>query len=848
MIDTALRSMAHRKLRTALTAIAIVLGVAMIAGTYVQTDRIDTAFDEISETSFKGADVVITPHEDFSGTFTIPEPLPARVVQQAAAVPGTARTEGQLYETGQLVVAGKTVKPTFAPTIVSSIAHSPFDALRVVEGRDPSTPGEIVIDARTAEKQDVELGQAVGVTTRTGEQPARVVGIVRFGEVSSVGGATFIGASLQDVQRWFDRPGRVSEVFVAADPGLSASTLRARIREALPASVDVKTGAQSIADQSREIDDAMGFLRPALLAFAGAALLVGAFIIFNTFSITVAERTREFAMLRALGATRGQVLRSVGVEALALGSIASLIGLGLGLAFTRLLGALFDAAGMGIPAGGAHLAPRTVAVSLTVGVLVTVLSALVPAIRATRVAPVIMMQAEPTARRPRHPRLRAAATIAVALLGVALLAQGMVGSGPATSRLGAMGSGVLLVFLGVAASARYIVRPLAVVAGWPLRRAGGVMGELAEENAARNPARTAVTAGALMVGLGLVVFVAVFAAGLTGSLRGNLDDRLQVAFVVSGESAAPLPAGALRPLQDAVGADRVAALYADQVEVDGADVNPLTDIASGVDPDRFGDFYDIAWVRGSAANIAQLHGPNALVEEQFAKQHDIAVGDRFTVKGSSGRSTTVTAVAEYRDPQLLQGMLIEQARLRMLSAMRDPYAYLVDDGPGVGRETVEAALRRFPGAKARTVPEYRDMVVGQVDQIVTMLYALLAMSLVISLFGIANSLFLSIHERTRELGMLRAIGATARQIRALIRFESVITALIGGLLGTVIGLVFAWLTTFALDDLGLVFAVPVLQLVALLVVAVVIGILAAVVPARRAARMNVLEALAAGDL
>lgn len=846
MIDTALRSLAHRKLRTALTAIAIVLGVAMIAGTYVQTDRIDTAFAEISEASYEGADVVIEPHQDFSGTFTVPRPMPQGYVTRTMTVPGVDRAEGQLYENGQLVVGGETVKPTFAPTIVSSVSHPPFDVLRVVAGSMPTEPGDVVVDERTATEQHVEIGQRVGVTTRTGEQPARVAGIVRFGDVSSVGGATFVGASLEDVQRWFDRHGRVSGIFVSADPGVSPAELQARIRDVLPASVDVKTGAQSVAETSQEIDDAMSFLRPALLAFAGAALLVGAFIIFNTFSITVAERTREFAMLRALGATRGQVLRSVAVEALALGSIASLIGLGLGLGFARLLGALFDAAGMGIPAGGANLEARTIIVSLAVGVLVMLLSALVPAIRATRVAPVIMMQAEPPVRRPRHPRIRALATTAVALLGIVLVAQGMLGGGPATSRLGAMGSGVLLVFIGVAASARYIVRPLAAVAGWPLRRIG-VMGELAEENAARNPGRTAVTAGALMVGLGLVVFVAVFAAGLTGSLQGSIDERMQVAFIVTGDTGRPVPAGAMQPLEDAVGAERVAALYADQVEVNGNDVNTLTDIASGVDPDRLTAFYDVDWRQGSDADLARLHGPNAILEEQFAKQHDIAVGDRFTLTGPSGRSMSLTAIGEYRDPQILQGVMIDQRRERRLSAMRDPYVYLVARGPGVTRAAVDGALARFPTAKARTVPEYRDLVIGQVDQIVTMLYALLAMSLIISLFGIANSLFLSIHERTRELGMLRAIGATARQVRSLIRSESIITAVIGGLLGTVIGVVFAWLTTYALDDLGLIFELPVVQLIVLLVVAVVIGVIAAIVPARRAARMNVLEAVAAGE-
>ena len=849
MIATALRSLAERKLRCALTAIAIMLGVAMIAGTYVQTDQIRTAFRDIEQAINAGVDVDITPKRAFTADFSPDALLSERLVAQTAAVEGVRRAEGQLVEQGSLVVDGKAIEPQMAPSILMSQLHEPFDPMQIVSGRRPRASGEVVVNSKLAADERLHVGQRVGVTTRTGEQPVRIVGIADLAGVSSIGGATMIAASLDDLQRWSQRDGQISAVTASAVDGVSPGQLAARLRTALPQTLEIKTGEQSAADEAGAINDAMGFLTPALLAFAAAALLVGAFIIFNTFSITIAERAREFALLRALGATRGQVLRAVIAEALLIGVLASLAGMVLGLGFARGLGALFDAAGFGIPRGAMDLAPRTIAVSLGVGIGVTLLAALVPAIRATRVAPVAAMRGIGTARPPRHPRLRAAVTLLVGIAGLALLAQGMLGGGTATSRLSAIGAGALLVFVGVALSARFVVRPLAALAGWPLQRLGRVPGELARENATRDGARTAVTAAALMVGLGLVVFVAVFAAGLKQSLNGGIEDRLRIDLIVTTNAIAPLPAPAQARVDTVAGVRSTAAQYFDQVEVNGEQVNTVTDIVNAFSGSRLGDIYAFDWRDGSDADVAKLADTgSALVEEQFAKQHGIAVGERFEIRTAIGRRATFTAVAEYRDPMILQGLIISPRDFRRISASSDPFAVWIEgDGVATLRGRVEAALAAYPAAKVRTMDEYRDWIGGQLDQVVYLLYALLAMSLLISLFGIANSLFLSIHERTRELGMLRAIGATRRQVRQLIRDESVITAVIGGVLGTAIGVAFAWLTTYALGDLGLRFAIPVGQLVAFGVLALVVGVLAAVVPARRAARLDILRAVASGE-
>ena len=848
MIAIALRSMAERKLRSALTAIAVLLGVAMIAGTFVQTDQIRTAFDDILQTANSGVDANIAPRTTFTSQFSGLQTIDESVVARVAHVRGVRRAEGQIFADGALVVRGKAVEPRFAPAFVVANSAPPFNPLRLVSGRLHTDSGEIVVNRKLADDEHLAVGDRLGVTSRTGIHPVRLVGIADFGKVSSMGGATMIVAPLADLQGWNGLEGKVTTITAAAAPGVSPEQLVRNIRAVLPRSLEVKTGAQTAADTSKQVNDAIGaFLKPALLAFSGAALLVGAFIIFNTFSITVAQRRREFALLRSLGASRAQVLAGVTVEALLLGVGASVAGLLGGLGFARLLGALFDAAGMGIPRSAMELAPRTIAIGLIVGVGVTIAAALAPAIRATRVPPVAAMREEAAAEAPPPGRRRHAATAIVALLGVALLLHGLLGGGTATARLSAMGAGSLLIFIGVAMTARFVVRPLAAFAGWPLERMAPTTGELARENATRNPARTAITAATLMVGLALVVFVAVFAAGLKTSLTGAIDQRLRADLVVTSDTAAPLPRAAGERVRALPAVSAMAPQYVDQTEVDGRPVNTLTDYLNGVEPLGLRDVYRFRWLHGSDAELQRLGPGAALIEEQFAKQHGLAVGDRFRVTGSTGHSATLTVIGEYRDPQILQGAIVDAGQFGALSPSRDPRTLLVRLLGGrdlvSGKRAVAATLHGFPSATVRTRAEFGDYVNAQLDQIVYLLYALLAMSVVISMFGIANSLFLSIHERTREIGMLRAVGATAAQIRRVIRYESVITSLIGGALGTAVGILFAWLTTFAVKDLGVGFTVPVAQLAVFLVLAVVVGALGAIVPARRAAHVDILEAI-----
>jgi putative ABC transport system permease protein len=453
---------------------------------------------------------------------------------------------------------------------------------------------------------------------------------------------------------------------------------------------------------------------------------------------------------------------------------------------------------------------------------------------------------DPTRRRR---RLAPVAAAVVALAGLAVLTAGLFSSAAASNRLATMGLGVILLFVGVALSARWFVRPLASAVGWPLERLFSEPGLLARENAMRSPARTATTAAALMVGLGLVVFVAVFADGLKTSITGSVDKLISADVIVRGQSNfVPLPEATSRAVRSARGVGIAADVYVDQVQVNGHPSSANTDVIGGIEPGQFPLVYRARWIAGTPADIfSRLRVGTALIEEQFAKTHHIAVGQRFSILTPSGARANLLAIGEYRDPQVMQGVMISVDQFRAVSSNRDPWVIMARRANGTSadaaRDSVTAALAPFPTAKAQSQAQYKDSINAQLNQFVYLLYALLAMSVVISLFGIANSLFLSIHERTREFGLLRAVGATRRQVREIVRLESVITAVIGGLLGTVVGVAFAWLVTQALGDLGLGFWVPVAQLVGFLILAVLVGFAAAAIPARRGARVSVMTAL-----
>jgi putative ABC transport system permease protein len=709
----------------------------------------------------------------------------------------------------------------------------------------PASPGEAAIDAATAQREKLKLGDRISVQAAAKKRAYRVVGFTQLAGVDSFGGTTVVGLVLPEAQRVLGIVGRFNELQVAGKPGTTPEALTADLRQALPRSVVVRTGKEQAAKQSRDIRKNLGFLTTALLAFAGISLFVGAFIIFNTFSITVAQRMREFALLRTLGASRPQVLRAVLGEGLALGIAGSIVGLGLGLVTAVGLRALFSSVGVELPSSQTVVATRTIVVALVVGTLVTIASSLAPALRATRVPPIAALRAG-FGSSPKGPsRITTGLAGLLTAAGVALMCLGLFGGGSSSAALGLMGGGAAATFLGVALLSPYLVRPLASAIGRPIEALTGITGRLARGNTTRQPGRTAVTAAALMVGVALVTFASIFAAGARDSIAKAVDDNLKAALVVqSTDGFSPFPAGALQGAAQAPGVSGVSPVRFSQAEARGMGKRSIT----GVDPTTFRDLYAIEIKQGGDAAFTSLQGRVALVKKKLADEHHLRIGSVVQLRTPTDARIAVRIAGVYEDKaDMLADLTFDNGELQRDFGERKDAFGLVGVQPGQDVKAVERAVkamldRDFPATEILTAKEFKDQQAGQVNQLLGLIYALLSLAIIVSLFGIVNTLVLSISERTRELGMLRAIGTSRKQVKRMIRWEAVITSLIGALLGAVVGTVLAVLFTRPLD--GFVLTIPVATLLVLLVLAGVAGVMAAVLPARRAARLDVLDALA----
>ena len=846
MFRFALKALRTRKLRSVLTGIAILLGTAMIAGTFILTDQVSGAFDDIFKKANEGTDVILTQKTAFDTQQQQPGPLPESLVATVQKVPGVARAEGQIGGLGALVVNGKYVGPTTgAPPLVFSTPSERFNSNTIVSGTFPAKHGDVAIDKGLADREKINVGQRVGLTTRVGQQPVTVSGIFKFGDANSIGGATLTAITLQDAQDWYDRKGQVSTILVAADSGVTPTDLASRVQAAVPANVLVETGTANATRQSGDINDNLGFLKQFLFVFAVIALLVGAFIIFNVFSITVAQRIRELAMLRTVGASRWQLLRSVLAEAFVIGLLASTVGVGVGVLFAKAITLLFDAAGFGLPTTGLQIKPRTVIVPILVGTIVTVLAAFIPGLRATRIPPIAALREGSTLPRTRWSRFSPYVGVLIAFLGIGGIAAGFASNGSVGQRTGLIAVGALAVLIGVGMLIRFVIRPLARVLGWPLQKLAGNSGRLGRENAMRNTSRTATTAAALMIGVGLVVFISVFVAGLKSSFIDALDNTLTSDLIIINEGFTPLPVGAVNASRSAPGVASVLGVGFGEVRLETGGTEQL----SAVDPSQANALVKFDWQNGGSDQLlGQLGSDGAIVERDFAKTHDLTIGQGFGITTLDGKTARLRVLGEYRDPQLFTGFVVSNAAYDSLFVDRDVGVLLVKFAGGVstatGKAAVATALKEgYPAAKVRTNSEYKDFVGKQINQILTIFYALLAFSIVISLFGVLITLLLAVYERTREIGMLRAIGTTRGQLRSMIFSESVITCAIGGLIGIAVGLLFGYLIARGLENEGIQFSVPVGTIVVVFILAVVAGLIAALAPARRAAKLQPLEAL-----
>ena len=847
MTKLSLRGLAQRKLRTFVTVLAVLLGVSFISGSYVLTDTINKSFDDIFDTAYAGTDVAISSSTTGQTDAAGPPAFPARYLNTVEQVEGVQKAAGGIFTTGRFVDAkGEQLSNSFAPEFISSVAPEPFETLTYLDGEPPTDANQVAIDQSTADREGLELGDTLRIAGEAGVKGYAISGVQRLGNTSSGGSGTSV-LTLPEAQRLTGKVGEFDAISVQAADGVEPAELARRINQVLPARLTVETGTQAAERQSQDIKDDLSFLRIVLLVFGGVALLVGSFLIFNTFSITVAQRIRELGMLRTLGATRAQLLRAMVLEAVVIGVLGSVLGALAGIGVAGALNALFKSIGADLPNTGTVIAARTVILALVVGMLVTLAAALTPALRATRVSPMAaLLEAElPESRR--RGRIFTAIAVLLMVLGIGLTCVGLFGGvEDANAAAGLVGGGAVVTLFGVAMFSPRLVRPLASLSGWPLEKLRGITGRLARENAVRKPGRTAVTAGALMIGLAVVVFVTVFAAGLNASVSNAIDRNFQGDLVLQNtDGFSPISPGAARVADRVDGVETASSLsFAGGVR-DGKDVR-----LSGVDPARVGDILSLDWEEGSPETLSNLSSSGAVVDDAWADSNNLSVGDEIRIRTPLERDVTYTIEGAIKDnADLLGNVVVTEEQLARQFAVREPSFTFLKLAPGADADAVQdrvsqAVDRRFPTVDTLNQQELKDNQQGQINQVVNFIYVLLALAIVISLLGIVTTLALSIHERTRELGMLRAVGMSRRQVRRLVRYEAVITALIGAILGTILGVVFATLMSIPLSDEGFELSYPIVTLIVLLILAALAGVLAAIGPARRAARLDVLRAVA----
>ena len=848
MVSVAIKSLWARKLRALGTTVAVFVGVSLIAGTYVITDTINKAFDQIFSDSLKGTSVVITNKQPVTQQTNTSTSFPGGVLKKVQAVPGVTLAAGTVFTGGGIFNGDKEVGTQFAPKFISAVLPPQIESLKTVEGHRPTNAHEATLDKAAADDAGLSIGDPIRIAGERRVRTYRLVGLTELGG-TSFGGASIAQLTLPEAQFITGNVGRFNQISVAINPDVSSDELKARIERVVPPTLRVETAEQNANRSSNEIHDALSFLPIFLGVFAAVALIVGAFVIFNTFSITVSQRIREYGLLRTLGASRRQVLASVFVEAALIGLVGAVAGVLGGLLFAKGIESLFNALGIGLPTTALVVATRTVIVSVVIGIAVTLIAVLNPALRSTRVPPIAAMQNLDLTASRRRSVVTAIIAWVLMLGGLGLVLVGLFGNQKTGDAALLLGGGAAVVLFGVSLYSPRLVRPLAGAIGAPLEKLRGLTGRLARENSQRNPSRTAATAAALMIGLALVSFVTVFAAGLKASIADAIDNSFQGELEVQNTNGFdPIPKAVAGTVRQVPGVQTVSTLQATQIKIDGVGGKPR---ATGLDPATASMVLKFDFQGDTTEQtLHNLTDSQTIIDKSFADSNGLEVGDTIQTLGQTGNRASFTIVGEVKDnADLLGSMVVTQgAMARDFAVTQDTFDF-VKLAPGADASTVQDRIdglltKQFPTAEVMNQQELKQNQEDQINPLLGLVYALLSLAIVVSLFGIANTLALSIYERTRELGMLRAIGMSRRQVRRMIRYESVITALIGAVLGMILGLIFAALLSVPLQDQGFVLSYPVGQLVFILVVAALAGVVAAIAPARRAARLDVLQALA----
>lgn len=854
MLKVTLKGLLAHKLRLITTSIAVMLGVAFMAGVLVLTDTIGKTFDDLFADVNAGVDVVVRQEAAFEDTFAgeqrgqVPEET-AALIEDA---PGVGAVEGQVFGFAQFI--GSDGEPigdpaNGAPTLGFNWSEDPqLNTFELAEGEPPG-PGQVVADKFTADQGDFEVGDDVQVITQGGAVTLELSGIATFGDADSVGGSSAAMFDLETAQELVGTPGEFAEIWVTGGEGVSQEELAANIRPVLPADseLEVLTGDEYTEDQQDQIAQFLGFFNTFLLIFAGIALFVGAFIIYNTFSIIVAQRGREMALLRAVGAGRGQVLSSVLVEAFVVGLLASALGLVLGIGLSEVLKQAFNAIGGEIPSTGAVIAQRTVVACFVAGVGVTMVSAVFPALRASRVPPIAAMR-DISVDDSGSSTARLIIGITITAVGGLLILAGLFGGGD--NRPATVGAGVFATFIGVFVLGPRLAVPFTRLIGGPLPRLRGMSGTLAKENALRNPKRTAATAAALMIGIGIVVFISVMAQSVKTSAFTNIDETFQGDLAIDSGTFGfgglpPQMAEDLRALPEVEAASGLrlgfAALLGESQSV------------LGIEPEQMFQIVDVGEIEGDPAALAE---PGTVaVEEETAEFFDLAVGDELNLEFASTGVQPLEIVMLFEKEDALRSDVSSDYLVGMATwdenfdTRADFQVYVECTGGGdevdACREAVETVTDEYPTATVQNLEELKQSQADQVNQLLALVFVLLFLAIVIATLGIANTLALSIHERTRELGLLRAVGMTRSQMRSSVRLEAVIISLFGTLLGLILGVVFSFAFQQAVKAEGVdVYDVPITQIVLIVVLGAALGVIASIRPARRAAKLEVLDAIA----
>jgi putative ABC transport system permease protein len=850
MIGVALKGLLGRKLRAVLTAVSIVLGVAMISGTFVLTDTIKAAFNTVFTQVYKNTDAVITGKSAIGGNANngvTPPSLPESLLARVRGLPGVSVAEGGISDEGQLVDRNdKVISRGGAPSLAFSVnpkGDQRFNPLVLTGGTWPTGAHEIAIDSKTANSKHFAVGDRIGVLTNGPVERFRIVGTVKFGGLNSLGGATLAIFDLPTAQRIFDKVGKLDSIGIASKPNVSAAQLVAQVSPLLPATAQVRTGEQEAKQAAKDTNSFLTILEYFLLAFGFVALFVGAFVIANTLGITIAQRMRELATLRTLGATRRQVYWSVVLEAFVIGVLASVIGLFLGLGLAKGLNALFVAFGIDLPQVGAVFATRTIVVALLVGIVVTLIAAIRPALRATRVEPIAAVREGALLPRSRFARFGPYIALAVTAFAVGLMLIGLFAGGLSTKlRLLSIGVGALAVFIGVAMLAPTLVPRVARLLGLPAACIGGGDGGFARWKPSRNPSRTASTASALMIGLTLVTLVSVLAAGLKTTFEDSVNKLFTADYALTSENGFnPTSTASEKALHGLPGVEVVSGVRAGSGKVFGKRIS-----VTAVEPD-IASVIDVKWTAGGPQTPAELGATGAFVQKSYAEDHHLHVGSPIAMQIPTGPTLRLTLRGVFDPPKggsPFGDVTISAARFdREYPNPQNLFAFVKTSNGVTDATTAELtrALARFPDAKIQTRAQFIHLQESGINLLLKLLYVLLSLSIIISLFGIVNTLVLTVFERTREIGMLRAVGMTRRQVRNMIRHEAIITALLGATLGIPIGIVLALMVGKAIDYPA--FTIPWTTLVVFVIAAILAGLVAAIFPARRAGRLNVLAAL-----